>query len=576
MAPRLLDTAIAHHRAGRLADAAAIYQDILSADAHHPDALHLLGVLLTQAGQADAGAALIAQAVLLLPGNADFHANHARALAALGQDEHAVTAARAAADLHAAHLPLLLELAARAGDVEMVLTACAALAANALQSGDRDAAIRWYRQTLAIIPDDPLALSNLGELLRQEGDYTAALPLLRQVADSRPNAPLPRCALARTLMELNRFDEARPLLEEVVRHHPAFLSGHRDLGQLRRLSGDTAGALRSYEAALALDPEDIACNLGRALCLLRLGRYAEGFAAYDWRWRTDTHPPRHTDLPRWTGGDAQDVPLLVWHEQGVGDTLQCLRFLPPLITAGARVAVEVPAPLLPLLSGQAAFAGARLQTPSQTQRDRDEGRQPADLRQIPFMDLAALACPDMAAIPWRGPYLHPDPIRRAHWLDWLGPRAGLRVGLFWQGNPAFPEDRWRSPGLLPLLPLLRVPGVSFVSLQLGADAELAAAGGTGMRNAGAKVRDWADTAALMSCLDLVIGSDTACLHLAGNLGVPAWLILSTTTDWRWHDDRTDSPWYPDVRIFRQPVLGDWATPVTQAMAALAERAAARE
>lgn len=585
-----LDQAVALHRDGQLAQAARLYQALLDHRPDHADALHLLGVLTAQARPDAAGgrdaSALIARAAALTPERADIHANHARALAQAGDSTGATAAARAAAGRDPAHWPLLAQMGAQAGDAAAVLDAFAALAAAAMAQGRREEARHWYRQTLALTPDDALALSNMGESLRQDGDYAGALPWLRQAVTASGGALLPACALADTLQELGQHEDALSLLDGLLAatppsHSPAAPAAHqalawRALAQVRRLTGDTGGALAAYERALALAPDDAPAQVGRAMSLLRLGHYAQGFAAYAARWRLAAHPPRHQDLPRWTGDAPRGMDLLVWHEQGVGDTLQCLRFLPILLRAGVRVTLEVPAPLEALLRTAPGLAGIPVLTPPQVAARKAAGTTPWRA-QIPFMDLAGLLCPGPDAVPTPLGVLAPDPARRRQWADWLdahAPAATPRVGLFWQGNPAFPEDRWRSPGLASLAPLLAVPGVCFVNLQLGGGAALMATGAPaldpGMANQGAAIADWADTAALMANLDLVIGSDTACLHLAGSLGLPTWLIVSTTTDWRWHDGRTDSPWYPSVRLFRQQRLGDWTAPVVAAAAALAK------
>ncbi|MBB6250028.1 tetratricopeptide repeat protein [Nitrospirillum iridis] len=582
----VLAVALEHHRAGRLADACALYSSLLAQEPEQPDALHLLGVATAQRGGAVEAEPLIARAIALHPGVADFHANHAQVLDTLGRTDEALTAYTQALRLNPQHPDALRNMARLLARMERLSAAADALRACVERAPDdlptvaelarlcerlgRGAeAEGWYRHILTRDPFHSLALNNLGDLKRRAGDTAEAVSLLARAVAAAPDAPLPRCALAHTLTSLCRFEEAEAHLVEATRRRPDAMLPHRDLGVLLRLLGRTEEALAAFQMAVALAPDEPAANFGIALCLLRLGRYREGFGLYHWRWPSVARPPRHQGLPAW----GQDAPaalrLLVWHEQGVGDTLMCLRFLPLLARAGARLTIEVPAGLAPLVAAQG--YGAVVVDAQTTAPGTGSTSPPPWDAQAPLMDLPARFCPEPATVPWAGPYLKADPGRKLRWTQMLGPKRGLRVGLFWQGNPDFPDDHWRSPGLIPLLPLLNVAGVEFVSLQMGpAKAALTDPGVPPgrIRDAAASIRDWADTAALIAGLDLVIGSDSACIHLAGALDVPAFLLLSSTTDWRWHDRGETSPWYPSLRLFRQKRLGDWVAPVAAVKAAL--------
>ncbi|TWB79616.1 tetratricopeptide (TPR) repeat protein [Nitrospirillum amazonense] len=593
----VLAVALEHHRAGRLADAGALYSSLLAQEPEQPDALHLLGVATAQAGRAAEAEPLIARAIALRPGVADFHANHAQVLDTLGRTDEALTAYTQALRLNPNHPDALRNMARLLARLERLSAAADALRACVERTPDDlptvtelarlcerlgrgSEAETWYRHVLARDPFNILALNNLGELKRRAGDAAEAVSLLSRAVSAAPDAPLPRCALANTLTSLFRFEEAEAHLAEAARRRPDALLPHRDLGVLLRLLGRSEEALAAFQVAATLAPQDPVANFGVALCLLRLGRYREGFAHYRWRWPSAAKPPRHQGLPAWSTGVSMGTPaglrLLVWHEQGVGDTLMCLRFLPQLTAAGARLTIEVPAGLAPLVAAQG-YGAVVVDAQTPAPGVGSAAPLPWD-GQVPMMDLPGRFCPDPAAVPWTGPYLKADPGRKLRWTQMLGPKRGLRVGLFWQGNPDFPDDHWRSPGLAPLLPLLDVPGVEFVSLQMGpAKAALTdpAIPPGRIRDAAASIRDWADTAALVAGLDLVIGSDSACIHLAGALDVPAFLLLSPTTDWRWHDRGDTSPWYPSLRLFRQTRLGDWTAPVAAVKAALEERVAGR-
>ncbi|TWB44130.1 tetratricopeptide repeat protein [Nitrospirillum pindoramense] len=589
----VLTVALDHHRAGRLADASALYASLLVQEPEQPDALHLLGVATAQAGRPAEAETLIARAIARQPGVADYHANHAQVLDTLGRTDEALTAYTQALRLNPNHPDALRNMARLLARLERLSAAADALRACVERTPDDLSLVTelarlcerlgrvgeaesWYRHILARDPFDIVALNNLGDLRRRGGDTAEAVGLLTRAVSAAPDAPLPRCALANTLTSLSRFEEAEAQLAEAARRRPDAMLPHRDLGVLLRLLGRTEEALDAFHSAAGLAPTDPVANFGAALCLLRLGRYREGFDAYHWRWPSAAKPPRHQDLPAWTGEAPAGLRLLVWHEQGVGDTLMCLRFLPLLAAAGARLTIEVPAGLAPLVAAQgygAVVVNAQTPAPGTA----SPAPPPWDA-QVPMMDLPGRFCPEPAAVPWSGPYIKADPGRKLRWAQMLGTKRGrLRVGLFWQGNPEFPDDRWRSPGLTPLLPLLDVPDVEFISLQMGpARAALTnpAVPLGRIRDAAASIRDWADTAALVAGLDLVIGSDSACIHLAGALNVPAFLLLSPTTDWRWHDTGDTSPWYPSLHLFRQTRLGDWTAPVAAVKAALMEQVAA--
>ena len=327
-------------------------------------------------------------------------------------------------------------------------------------------------------------------------------------------------------------------------------SAHGSLAVVLMKAGFPNAALAHFRAAHALAPEDARAGYNLAMALLGAGALAEGFRLYEERWRLKGPIPwiSRWDL-FWDGRSLNGGILLVHAEQGFGDSIQFARYIPLAAARGSRVVLAVPPELRRLMEG---IDGV--------ERVLSEGeRVPAYAAHVPLMSLPRIFGTTEATIPASVPY-----IRAPSSLPLLPPRdagCSLRAGLVWAGRAEDPEDAQRSCPVERLAPLLAVPGVEFHSLQKGlAEAGLdGVAGGDRVIRHGDALKDFADTAALVAGLDLVIGVDTAVVHLAGALGRPVWTLLATDPDWRWMRGRSDSPWYPTMRLFRQPAPGDWGT-----------------
>jgi Glycosyltransferase family 9 (heptosyltransferase) len=290
-----------------------------------------------------------------------------------------------------------------------------------------------------------------------------------------------------------------------------------------------------------------------------MGRYHDGWTDYEWRWEVKDFPSKRPTIkaPTWRGEDLPGRHLLVFGEQGFGDVIQFVRFLPLLAARKCKITLLAPAKLLPLLrlSSEQIEIVSELKTVESIDFDF----------QVPLTSLPLAFDTRLETIPSKTPYLIASPERVKAWEERLPESGALRVGIGWAGNPNFPTDRSRSIGLPRLLPLLSVPGVQFISLQKdlrSGDEELLRQHPQ-VIHLGERLEDFSDTAAVMSLLDLIISSDTAPVHLAGALGRPVWVLLRHVPDWRWLLDRDDSPWYPSARLFRQPVAGDWDSVVAK-------------
>ncbi|MGE5468875.1 MAG: tetratricopeptide repeat protein [Ignavibacteria bacterium] len=427
-------------------------------------------------------------------------------------------------------------------------------------AGDLPDAERRLRDALLIQPDFAEAHANLGLLLDRRGACDEAEASHRRAVELLPDQPRVQLNLGANLAQRKRFAEAEAAYREALRLDPDSPAAWSNLGVLYACMKREAEAERCHRRALEIDPAYANARFNLAYLLLRQGRYKEGWAdleARDWYAVLAERIP----APRWRGEDLAGKSLLITFEAGHGDMIQFCRYAPLAKGCGAaRVDLICHPPLKPLfatLAGVDRLIGYDEPLPSE----------PYDFW-TPPLSLPHYFGTRLDSIPAALPYLSADPLRAAHWEEAL-PREGLRVGLVWKGSRGFENDADRSlPSLDVLAPLGAVPGVSFVSLQKGAGEDEAAAPPPGLRlsNLGPQMADFADTAAIVAALDLVISVDTAVAHLAGALAKPCWLMLPDyKTDWRWLADRNNSPWYPEVmRLYRQETAGDW-TPVIEAL-----------
>jgi len=432
------------------------------------------------------------------------------------------------------------------------------------RAGDNAAAIGLYQRVLAADPVHAGAWINLGVALRAAGRIAAAVACLRRGVALRPDDAAARSNLGNALRADGRLDEARACHEAAIAAAPASGSFVYNLALVLRDAGDLDAALARFDAAETLGYDKSELKWDRALALLLRGDMARGFTEYEWRWQTPDAKKRDFPGPAWDGAPLGDGTLLVYAEQGFGDAIQFVRYLPLLAGRAARVVFECPALLIRLLRASPACAGLRL-----VARDIDP---------LPDFDAhaALLSLPHLLTaetIPAQTPYLHP-PAEGTRLDD--PPGGGLRVGIAWAGKPTHRNDRNRSLALARLAPVLELPGADFHSLQLGAAADQIAALGFAavLRDWRPQIRDFADSAALIAALDLVITVDSAPAHLAGALGREVWTLLPFAPDWRWRTGRTgrtDTPWYPAMRLFRQDAPGAWDEVVARVCAALAAR-----
>jgi len=454
-------------------------------------------------------------------------------------------------------------------------------------SGDAEGAAACFQALIALKPDHAGAHVNLGVVRQQQGRLADALALYERAVALQPTMAEAWTDLGALLLQLQRLDEAEKALGTAFRLAPKDVAAQLNLGNLRLEQGRPDEAMALYQTVLATEPNHAAAtlNLGRALkelgrpadalrqyrqaealapdnatiqwnlgvCRLLLGDWLRGWQGFEARFAADAVAAAGVAGPAWTGGPVGT--LLIHAEQGLGDTIQFVRFARLAKALGAgRIVLAAQAPLTGLMQG---VVGIDAVVPR-------DGPLPAYDAQIAMMSLPAVLKITGAAIP-PAPYLAADPARVAAWAAKLGP--GFKVGLVWQGHRLHRNDRNRSLSAAVLAPLLAVPDVRWFSLQQEPpDLSLL----PGVVDLSAELTDFSETAAAITALDLVIAVDTAVAHLAGALGKPVWLVLPHAPDWRWLMGRSDSPWYASARLFRQAERGIWSGPINTMKAALSK------
>jgi Flp pilus assembly protein TadD len=464
-----------------------------------------------------------------------------------------------------------------------------------LAKGDVDVAIDFLRKALAVDPKLVPAYNDLGILLQNQGRleeaeacYREAIARDGRLAESMTNLGVVLAARGRladatawyaraiaadsqmapahsnlgaALAKLDRPEEAETLHRRAIALKPDFADAHYNLGVALHDQGRFAEALACYDRAVALKPDFVDARWNRAFNLLLGGNYADGWREHEWRWRRKEQPPGSFAQPMWGGEPIAGRTILLHAEQGFGDTLQFMRYVPLVAARGARVVLRVQRAVFRLA---AAFAGV-----AQVIRD-DDVPPPFDLH-CPLLSLPLAFGTTLDTVPAAVPYVEADTGAAARWRERLG--SGLKVGLVWAGSPQHKNDRNRSVAFEHLAALFAVPGVRWFSLQVGERrADLAQAAPGAIADIADGLTDFADTAAAIAGLDLVISVDTAVAHLAGALAKPVWLMLPFVPDWRWLIGREDNPWYPTLRTFRPPRRGDWEAVVGKVAEALTRRA----
>jgi tetratricopeptide (TPR) repeat protein len=509
--------------AGAVDEAAAAYRRVLALAPDAAAAFNNLGNLLAETSRPAEALAAILRATRLFPDQAQPHANLGAVLVSLDQPDEAAAACRRALVL----APANHETANNLG--------------NALVELNRlDAAAEQFRRAIRLKPDFAEACLNFSGLVIDGGGATEGASLCRRAV--------------------------------VV--DPGGTDGHNNLANALSIGGRLAEAEAAFRRALTADPANAQAHYNLASVLLKRGRLIEGWAEYEWRLVTEAAlaTGERFDRPTWDGGPLDGRTILLWAEQGHGDVIQFCRYAPLVAARGGRVVLRVYPPLVRLLSSLDHVAEVVAV---------DAPLPPFDC-QISLMSLPHRFATDLDSIPAGAPYLRANPVAVAMWRNRLASLPGRKVGVVWAGDPrprqrgAHLLDRRRSLPLSAFAGLAEIAGVRLVSLQKGAPADQARPPPFPLFDATGELADFADTAALVDALDIVVTVDTAIAHLAGALGKSVWILSRFDGCWRWLDGRDDSPWYRTARLFRQDAPGDWGPALARLTRALRDQCGAPE
>ena len=572
----ILTQAVQHLRNGHLDKAGSLYEQILQTNPEDPNVLHALSLIAFQTDQYETAVKLMHRAVSMSSKVAEFQNTYGAALAALNRLPEAVAAYRQAIRLKPAYTEaynnLALAMHAQGQTAEAMNTLKTAIhlhpnaavsfynLANLLRDqGHDDEAIEQYQKAIHLDPDLIQAHVNLAALLHRNGRpaeaaaaYQYAIALMPQAADLHRD-------LGTALKDCGEYDEAVTAFQEAIRLNPNDARIHNGLGVALKEAGRCREAIASYDRALQLKPDDTDTRWNRCLALLLQGDYTRGWVRYQ-RYYEALHTRRYVAdcrTPLWDGSPFVNQRLYIRYHQGLGDNLQFIRYLPQVKALGGTVIYEAKSSLIPLLKNVKCI--------DQLVEAAPDGVPAVDHDyHICLMDLPRIFGTTLDTVPHEVPYLFADPERSLVWSQHVsGP--GLKVGLVWAGGASHRNDRNRSCPLVYFAPLAEMTNVELFGLQTGPRAKEADRGRVPIINLGPYFQDFADTAAVIAHLDLVISVDTAVLHLAGAMGKPTWALLPFAPDWRWLLHRRDSPWYPTLRLFRQNRPGQWK-PVLEGVA----------
>ncbi len=429
---------------------------------------------------------------------------------------------------------------------------------------------RHLEKAIALKPDYFEAHNNLGSFIHLTGNAEEAARCFEAAIKIKPDFALAYINLARCHRTLGRHDEEIRCLERAVSLAPDLYEGHNELGFSLQNRCELEKAEQCHRTAVALNPECPMSRLNLGHALLLQGKYEEGLKYFEARFdayvaQMEDYDEKQfssaTSAPEWCGQDLTGKTLLLWMEQGFGDNLMMLRFLPELLNRGASR-------LLVLCRPELARIVRHLPWPIELLLSNAELQPGICDYHCPLTSLPYLLGIRLESIPVNIPYLFVPIELKNKWADRLAARPGPKVGLVWAGNPEMPKDKIRSMAFHQLQPLAAVKGISFVSLQKNRAPNSGHRDDWLILDCIDDCEDFLDTAALIQNLDLVVGVDTSTIHVAGALGKPTWLLNRFESEWRWMIGRSDSLWYPSLRIFRQTVRGDWTSVVDEVVNAL--------
>lgn len=607
--PQAFEMATRQQQSGNLAAAEAIYRQILGSIPDQPDALHMLGVLAMQAGKLEIAMQLIDRSIQINPAQPGYLVNRAQLLTNLGRLDDAIVAYRQALGMKPGLLEAnfnLANLLRQRGDLpaaaEHYRAAAEAMPASPDlwtylavawgELGNAPAAAETWRRVLTLQPENPDAHNNLGNALQEMGEYGPAIEAYQRALSLREAYPEAYNNLGNAYLRSDRPQQAAESFQRAVEQKPDYAEAYRGLGNALKHRDQFDAAIEAHQRSIALQPtapqaiSDLGSTLHAAgtyeeaaakfqqsidvspdfpeghfnlgLSLLLRGQFERGWEEHEWRWNVASHRGSRIrfSMPRWNGEPIDGKRLLLYAEQGFGDTIMAIRYLPLVKRRGATITLICQQELARLVGTIGGID--RLIIPTEADLPPIDAELECSLMSLPRIFQTRLE-----SIPTNVPYLRADPALVERYQPRIASAGDrLKVGLVWSGRQT--PDPKRSIQLDELAPLAQVTGAAFFSLQhgeAGVQVRTSPPPELHLLDITQGITDFAATAALIESLDLLITIDTAAAHLAGAMGKPVWVLLPFVPDWRWMLDRSDSPWYPTMKLFRQSQIGDWSGPV---------------
>ncbi len=533
-----MKTAVHLFQSGRLPDADAVCHALLSENPALVEALSLRAIIAFHSHNIDSAVRYFEQALDVDPGNAGLCTDFGKLLSLAGRQHDALVYARRATELAPEQAPLWLNLGVilsilqRRDDAIAAIRCAIALDPHCAESqfnlavllsdgGTREEVVDHYRQAVALNPLHAKAWNNLGAALRAGGQYEESL----------------RCYI------------------NALQAEPRFANALSGMGLVHQEQGRITQSLECFARALEIDPGNAGARFNSAVSHLKAGNLTKGWENFDARWEMDqlSNYRRRYPQPEWDGTAGAGRTLLVYAEQGYGDTFQFIRYMPLLTALGFNTVLHCAPELRRVLS--TADSATQVVTAAQALPRFDV--------HAAMLSLPRLFATDLKSIPTAIPYLHAEPQVSEDWRRRLSEYRGHKIGICWRGNPAHQNDRYRSFDVKCFADIARIPGIQLFSLQKPTDASKPErwTGMAAVEDLGTQLDpntdQFIDTAGVLENLDLLITADTSVAHLAGALGRPVWVLLPYASDWRWMLERDDSPWYPTMRLFRQRTFDNW-------------------
>lgn len=542
----LLAEAVSCHQANQLEQAQVLYKQLLEQDPHNINALHLLGVCFFQQGNAQASIEFIEQAIAINPDIPEFHVNLANALQTLNHCDKAI-----------AHLAQAISLNTQSAEAHFTL-------GNILSEQKKyDESITEHEKVIAINPIHWGAHNNLGNVYQKLDQHEKAIRLYENILSHNPNDLGTYYNLANSFKSTNQLDRAIVAFQKVVTLDHSHADAYFDLGKLYAEVDDTEKSINHYDKSTQLNPNYKKLAFNHSAIYLTQGKLKLGFYLYENRW-SQYDSNQHTPHPLWLGEESIDGKnLLILYEQGLGDTIQMIRYVSLLQKNHVNCWIQIPTTLLSLMERSFKNIKWIMLAPAFS---KDTFLVP--LKPIKGIDYCtytmslplAMKTFEESDIPNHTPYLIADVGKSQKWRKKLGNSNKLKVGLVWRGNPTNQTDYYRSMSLSILEPLFDIKNIEFITIQkdLTNDEKNILSKHENVSSYDNELVNFDESAALIMNLDVVISICSSPAHLAAALGKNTWVMLPLRSDWRWLLDRHDSPWYPSARLFRQSKDGDWS------------------